>query len=417
MTDQNSSNVNSMSGGDYASFQSLVSAKLGEDDIIIVTDQASSRIASTSKVFTVKFPGDRPEKRLFAKINPLVDSSTDQLSQRFKTFEKEIFFYSHIRPALSLPSILECLGVGRCPEGLCILLEDFVSEGFVVPEANEFMSQVAAKRYLEEIARFHAASLTATEKPWLDEANQEVMKDHVYGGGNDEFVGAFFCSSMETHLKMVRAAIEESLVTSKIGTVDLDKIISLAPRMQKVLGQTRDRSRSPDVNVLMHGDFHMWNVATKKDEVRLFDFQVICIGPFACDLHQFLSQAIAPKVRKENLDLLLESYKLTLLKECKERGMPDDDPILATFSSAMREEYVKSSPMGLLFGLSFVLPRFVEDSEKFEVAKTSSSSADIVRALKESGKRIPEVLQMLADHVEEYVELGVCQVIDEILGD
>ena len=358
--------------------------------------------ASQTSRARVRRRGDREDLRLFIKTNR-EGSQERTWDGMLHIFDKEVTFYGRIVPklgAIDLDVLPKFVGFGRVRNDLHVVLHDF-SDCFSVVPAVRFLPADRVSACLRGLARFHALSLG---RGHLLEEFQDVLRDRVTAEENEPAMRLAFTNNMEAHLKLLAAVLEEKeslpckvVIPDRVTSEVLSKLISYSPMMMRVFRAIRAPTGGGEGrDVLLHGDFHMWNVAVNPDAsaIKMFDFQIVCRGPLGADLQHFLSQAPEPEQRKAMWKTWLEEYCSELNSHCQTRLTP----------SEVQQEYRKRSPIGLLLSLSFILPRFVGagDREAVEAAKKIEDKAKVAALLHSCGQDFWKAIQWLFDCVDEY---------------
>ena len=74
------------------------------------------------------------------------------------------------------------------------------------------------------------------------------------------------------------------------------------------------------------------------------------------------------------------------------------------------QEYQDKSPISFLFGISFILRRFIDDTDKFQKAKEESDSGKVVKLLDGCHAKIWETFELYFEMIEEYVKYDTLNV-------
>ena len=164
------------------------------------------------------------------------------------------------------------------------------------------------------------------------------------------------------------------------------------------------------LSVIIHGDFHMWNIAFDghSQAVKFFDLQVSRYASPMIDVHHYLAQTTTAETRRKHLDEFLAAYQtgfndtLRRLNSAQEHLKRGD----------ILKEYKRVSPWGLLMGVDWILYRFVVDQDSFaeveKQLKIDASKRDngvIVEYLQKSGPKIWLVIQIIFDLIGEMKDL------------
>ncbi len=339
-------------------------------------------------------------------------------------FRREIGFLQQVLPDLTksgdeIASFMpRCLGAGMVGDDTHIILDDFDAKGYSVVAADDFMKARDVESSMRAIARFHALSYGKNE---VMEKWKEPLTDIASAAYFQEFNQDLICKSHpETNLRLMKAVLEApeeklpyDIKSNNVSVELLDKLISAAPRFIEVFKHLR----SPDGNnkVVIHGDFHMWNVALKKgeDAAMLFDFQVICLGSPVADIQHFLSQSPNQEDRRNMWKQWIEIYMNEFNKVYGKDVMAKE---------AVEKEYALRAPIGLICGIAYNLRRFVKQEERSVVVKAKNKAVqggtaeEVVDLLKSCGEEFWKAMQRNFDMVNEYCnDLGALDTIEKIL--
>ncbi len=379
--------------------------------------------ASNSAKVVAAMPADENDRTLFVKILR-ADSHAKVWEDKLDIFKKEITFYREILPALSSPQFElapKFLGAGRIASDVYVVLEDFGSLGFKVVRADRFLDDAAVETCLEGIADFH--SLSAGKSHML-ETWKDTLADRVNAADNEDTVKQLFCRLFEANLRLLKAVLQakdkvrrDISIPEGVSIEILDKLIGFAPRMLRVFRHLRSPREEQYKDLLIHGDFHMWNVALKGDEMRMFDFQIVCRGSAGCDLHHFLSQSPDPKSRRDKWRQWLGVYRQRFNHMCSSRGLPE------VSCQELEDDYRHKAPIGLLCGVAFVLRRFVSEGDEKEAvdaaekcAFSGEPSEKVLSLLSECSEAFWNAMQWNFDMVDEYCnEMNAVETIEKAL--
>lgn len=352
--------------------------------------EATDRVAAEVRRVRVSLSEGR-SLDLFVKASP--DGTTGaELSSSLRTFEKECYFYSDLAKRMRdfvaesssssssedelLGFMMKCYGVGTVAGlGIVIILEDMISSGFEVTSREAFHSRQQAKTCLRSIAEFHAVTRAMLRKGALVEDEEPLLDDFL--SLDMTVMAEYFWKPAVSYLKMMGHIAANGQGSIKIpDNVSAELLLELSTLPAATITQEFRRARrdsGPDCGmgpVLCHGDFHMWNVAFNKESddggVRFFDFQIIFVGSFAADLHQYLSQVTKPndRIQDGGLDELLGCYHESFVKTAKLLSNGDVGD-LPTFD-ALRAAYKSHSVVSFVFAMNWLLVRLVRDPVKLQ---------------------------------------------------
>ena len=425
----------------FDSLESLVSSGFPADKVDQVhldeDDKNHLGMASEAKRGTVLLKAGEKQP-VFIKMCRK-GSTPEKYNGKLHTFDKEIYFFKIIAPILvneskkelqeRFPSFVAC---GTVNGELYLVLEDFSVKGFHSIGKHDFMTDAQVKRCLEVLASMHAASKVAEVKGQVNWSESDLGKattDYLTLPEHEELYSPFFCGSIEAYLKVMQAVMTEKdkgnplvdgiKVPASVNPDLVTMLISLAPKMLRVLRKTRD-PQDGGTDVLCHGDYHMWNVAyvdEDLDQVVLIDFQEYCYASFACDIQQFICQTTTADQRKRSLDDLLSAYADQFTRSWKEYA--DSKHSLPTGFSleSIRAEYAKKSPIGYLLGFDYVMMRFIDDYEMFGKIKKMDDSKDIVENFGKCGRKVWEIIQEYFLSLDELNDIGCFQIVEDFAKD
>ncbi len=404
----------------HDSLESLVRSLLDGAEEVSVSRGAVEGIggaggSSTSRV-RVRFGGSGEERELFVKTNR--EGSQERMwDDIIDIYGKETTFYGEILPRLTPdPDAVEilpkCHGFGRVGNDLHMVFDDFAVQGFSVVSAVKFIDPSSVRTCMKGLGRFHA--LSAGKGHILDDFS-DALRDRLLEV--EKHMTPLFVAWMEENLRFLAAVLEdrEGLLPRRLAipervTLDLvRRLIGHTPRILRVLHDLRAPTGA-ETDVLLHGDYHMWNVAAKPDgsAMKMFDFQIICRGPPGSDLQHFLSQAALPSERRQ-------MWKGWVADYCQEFNKHSGTTISA---KEVEEDYRRKSPIGLLCAMNFILRRFVapEDEEKVEAAKKATEAKEVVALLKGCSSNFWAAIEWLFECVDEYCnEFDAVTIIENVL--
>ncbi|GAB0097004.1 hypothetical protein DMENIID0001_125920 [Sergentomyia squamirostris] len=244
--------------------------------------------------------------------------------EKYGIFDREIYMYETVLPQMFqylssigcmnkiAPSLMKILSN---PVG--IVLEDLCSQNYNVLDRKVGMNLEQTLSILENIAKFHAASVK------IQESNPEIMKKLQKTAASEYF------SSFYTFYKVMMSGLCEE-VCKWPGFEDIaHKLLKLKFNiMEKVLNIYQTPSSSC-FNVLNHNDLWTTNCLFKYDEVGclinsvLIDYQLPYWGSPAFDLNGFLFTSVDDNIRKQYWNYLIYYYHQILsgtLKDLKIKG-------------------------------------------------------------------------------------------------
>ena len=389
-------------------------------------------MGSDSLRATVTLP-DSTSVKLFLKLC-VAGSKVAEYNEQGKIFDKEAHFFLNILPKLlqfqeerSLDEkfridayLPHCYKIGKTSDDgtICILFRDFMSEGFGGVPNDAFMSLEHIHESLRGLAKFHALSFTLMRSD--QELQQKWREDHLLdvnlaheekAAGFKTWMADPLTAFLKIQLHMLTSkseCVEKNLkVPENVTEEKLKRLIEKNENLAVLNARCRKQTGTV-TDVLIHGDFHMFNVATKGNkDILMFDFQWASIGNFALDVQQFLPQASTPDQRKEHLDAFLETYSATFTEAVKALGQTDDS-ILAGFAlDEVKMAYKRQSPVGFAFGLGYVPPRYV-DWDQLQAARklaTDGKTAELTKTLKDFGPKFWNNLQLIFDLLSEYIDI------------
>jgi len=359
------------------------------------------------------------------------DSQEAEWNAKLGIFHKECAFFEEILPRLlahapghaAVRFLPKFVAAGNVNHEAHIVFEDFShGTGLAPPAKEEYLQAEDVVKCMHAIGVFHSLSRTSYNWPRVL-ASSDFLRDRMCAEENEEALKPLFCYLAERNLailtKLVRmklaggAASMAFKVPESITLTNLDRLRGLCENFITAMRACRLATDAP-VDVLTHGDFHMWNVALAADrkDIMMFDFQVVNHGPFACDLHQFLSQTVKSSVRRERIRDFLLAYRLAFLSNCN-----DEETKRVWTEENVTKEYSDRSPVGLAYGLSFILRRFVSGSdETLKRAAASDKDEEAAQILLEAGgEGVWEVVNDLLILLDEYISYGVIEKIDRAL--
>ena len=265
---------------------------------------------------------------------------------------------------------------------------------------------------MERLGSFHGASVKSGVN-WYAEY-PDALKDYLYAEELESIVKGFFVRILRENIRIMRKITQEKSekINPKLNALKIpneinDEFMADLEALTADIHVSCRKARYPDPDnksaaVLLHGDFHMWNVAYKGEtSFKAFDYQILTFGSSACDIHHFLSQNTSPETRKSHLDDFFEAYLKSFA-----RTLGDPDYI---DSELLKSEYRLRSPIGFLMSLAFILPRYVKDDDKFQEVKNESDAGKMVDGLERCLEDTWTLFQLLFDILKEFIDLGTIE--------
>ena len=390
-------------------------------------------MASSSERATVTTAGGK-EVRLFFKVCR-AGSNARKYQEALDTFGKDVAFFRDVLPALEeeaakgnggespvkgiLPRFFGAGMVGEGDGDIYVVLEDFSKQGFKVVSAGDFLEADVAESCLRGLARLHSLGVGRGDLLERLSGEGQVLLDRY---PNSNLLAPLYCDPLEKDCHLMEALLDHRdrlagriRVPQGVKKEDLVRLRKHHKRGLNMLSKLRNPS-SGDARtaVLLHGDFHMWNVAANQDgKVIMFDYQAVTRGRPCSDVQQFLSQSVTSADRRAHLRRWLSAYAEEM-NRCR--------PELKLTVEELQREYERLSPIGLWFAARFMLWRFVdkEDEESFEAAKKAAEEGDSEKAaqlLSQCGEGAFRGLRVVLEAVGEYCRMGALDVMDELFRD
>jgi len=340
-------------------------------------------------------------------------------------FDNERNFFSIILPAMlgnapNHPSSVyfpRYVGDGLVGKEINLVFEDFTVEfGHAPPGQDKYLDQADTKACMRGIGAIHALSRSSGN--WnVVLAHRDLLQDDMCAERNEDYLTPRFCARgnrtlciLENVLKLKEVNVN---VPPSITLETLARMKELSWKWLSILRVIR-RPTNSQLDVLTHGDFHMWNVAMAAGrKPKIFDFQDVMYGPYACDLHHFLSQTVKTSDRRQLLPHFLDAYREGFLEAC-------EDKEIASYwtKENVWKEYKARCPVGFVYGLNFVLARFVKEGmeDKLAAAATATDPMETAQLLEEcGGKAIWETVDDMLSLVDEYLDFGVIDIMETAL--
>jgi len=187
----------------------------------------------------------------------------------------------------------------------------------------------------------------------------------------------------------------------------LSHLYKLTDKFLTLLKMSRKPSGGP-FDVLLHGDYYMWNVALSEgQEPKIFDFEYMCFGSFAYDLQEFLAQTVKTPERVQHLPTFLDAYREGFASAC------DNKDVLEKWTEEnIKKEYKRLAPVGLVYGLHFIPPRFIAKDKLDMAIKESTSPEECVKLMDEKDL---DAIQDTMTLVDECLSFGAIETIETLL--
>ncbi|KAK7078254.1 hypothetical protein SK128_027800 [Halocaridina rubra] len=352
------------------------------------------------------------------KCNPCSESSGIQ-NFVAASFEKEVRFYTELVPLLN--SSLESIGLQQLKLAKCyafdltfgrenLFLNDLRKEGFSMFDRKKGLDKEHMTLVLEELGRFHAASIIAQET--LGEP-LEIKFDFL----NTDFVE--MCENSEMSFSDMLGHFISSGVSilEKVGGYSdtINWLNAIKPTACDIFRETT--TQKPPFDVVCHGDCWNNNILFRYDEigrpvdVRLLDLQMYRKASPATDLNYLMYTSLNGPDRKSNLDTYITLYHSSIVKVLKaaKTEVPFDQ-------EGLRQEYHRKNIYGLLMGM-MVLPLVVNEGEVPELSKIEKGEMEwFMNNLKEQNieniDKYPLLRLRMLSMFDEMIEYGVISLND-----
>ncbi|KAF6200774.1 hypothetical protein GE061_005219 [Apolygus lucorum] len=194
----------------------------------------------------------------------------------------------------------------------CIVMEDLSFEGYTTIDRTKWQSIQQAQFVLRTLARFHAMSKILLSRGQL--TNDD--RGHNMFVNDTKTFRAFFSSALEVLSNAIRTKWEPDW--KDVGQRIADNVDLICDKIKRVF--TYDKK----FEAYNHGDLWSSNMMWKFTEygdvpvsVKFIDWQFAHINSFIIDIVFFLFTSIVPTLRRNNLNLLLETYQEALEKNLK----------------------------------------------------------------------------------------------------
>ena len=273
---------------------------------------------------------------------------------------------------------------------------------------------------MKAIAVFHAYSLVLWKRnpelaaQWADDP---LMKDRL---ADESFVNVtrqFRVDPAVSNLKILQFLMKYKsnskvanilVIPDNITEDKIKKLLQVSDDLAMIGAKSR-KVKGEKTELLIHGDYHMWNVAfDDTNGIVIFDMQTVNRSNFAEDLQQFMSQAVTAGLRKEKTDEFLELYSKTFHETCKALDFTDQEDLNQFTFEAVKAQYKRKTHVGYLNDIKHDMPRFVKDKEAFEKAKTllkeDGNPGEIMALIEKFGSKFWDNLQRFFDNISEYID-------------
>uniref|UniRef100_A0A1B0CUL4 CHK kinase-like domain-containing protein n=1 Tax=Lutzomyia longipalpis TaxID=7200 RepID=A0A1B0CUL4_LUTLO len=254
-------------------------------------------------------------EKFIIKILPSGDRG--KFMEKHNIFYREIHVYDSILPQVS--SLLSQIGCTTklAPECITVLsnpctlvLEDLCNSNYKMLNRREGLNLEQSMDVLENIAKFHAASVK------ISEINPKSM-EMLFENSISECINSF-CIFYKTGLASLKELIEQWEGFEEIA----EKLENLQERIiEKIFENYMKKST---FCVLNHNDLWTNNVMFKYDSSgklinsAIIDYQFVYWGSPAIDLNFFLYTSIEEGVRKAHWNHLIHHYHKILSKTLKD---------------------------------------------------------------------------------------------------
>jgi len=367
-------------------------------------------------------------RRLFMKLNTK-GSQADAVDKLFQIVERETLMYSTFLPALrehqlwksgkeSLSDIfLKFYGSDRVGDTFYLVFEDISENDYIVTSKTDLHTTQQVELALSKIGVYHAISFAWTReekgKELLDKSPVLQIKPFSpaykpwtdWGGYVSQLMRLYKVLLKQQQAgngELKKSDLEINLTEDQLNHLELQTNTSMS------LMANLEMETPSSLGVVVHGDFHMWNMGfNNKDSLKLFDLQICRHSSPMVDLHQYLSQVTSAPDRSKNLgrwlDIYLDAFNSTL-KDVECDTVPFSKETLLS-------EYQRMAPYGFIYGTRWNLRRFVEDEKMFDKcwASLSEEPAEVldgeslVELLDKAGTQIWSALHLIAGILDEAI--------------
>ncbi|KAF2888318.1 hypothetical protein ILUMI_17855 [Ignelater luminosus] len=345
-----------------------------------------SHVCLVSRVNVTGYKNDKVYKKSII-IKELPNPEQHHLYRSNLAMMNEMQAYRRIIPALQQHTTGH-LPVANCiyAEEDLIMLEDLSLDEFK-PNKNKNVgfTLVQCEVVLKALAKLHAASLVMEIKtPKLFEELIKLTKEILYYE-SDSCLLNYQTSYLNNVIEIFRTDSDERIIRALHDLKENSKL-----RLKKLLTTPRRHS------VICHGDCWAGNVLfNSRNEVKLVDLQLMRYGSVARDLTYLFYVNLLPKLRRKNMERLLEEYLHVLKDNITMRGIMLDDILTKEWLDSEMKAFLE---YGVVYGM-WLMPLFFRRREDFEISRKSLDNS--VRAIKQYDTDYKERLREI---ILEYVE-------------
>jgi len=236
-----------------------------------------------------------------------------------------------------------------------MFFEDMRQRGFKLFDRLKSVDELHAELVFKELGRLHAAGKLLIESYGEQEANAKfkIFEDTWSLDESKEMMGNFFSATMVTGSKLAENLGQKYHRAAQV-------LLDLSPDVKK----TMDKLFVPKqpFATILHGDCWSNNILYRYEngkpvEVCLLDLQMVRYSSVGIDLNYFLFTSFNGPVRRNNLDIFLETY-LNAYKSC----LPPNKTCGFTLQE-LRTEFEKNKMYGLVMSL-IILPLIVSTGDE-----------------------------------------------------
>ena len=417
---------------EYGTVQDLLSDILPFKVKDILNLKSEGTIASTRENVTV-VTEDGEEVLLFMKVRRK-GSVTEEFDKVYGMFNREGVMYGEVLPLLDcflkenvsddnlkvLEMFPKYYGGGLVNDDLYLIFEDILTESDrYVTGKSDFHSKEQILLTLQHLGSFHAMSYCLQIKTGVNVLKKfPILDEPVYHPDRVEMFKAYVQGQFTKHLKILQVVSKAFEAKNNLVCSNLDQVCSVQDISRllefgdNLFGGLLFNLLKPDqsTSVITHGDFHMWNIAflghPSPSEAMFFDLQVSRWSSGVTDIVQYLYQVAAtPDRTGQNLDQFVGQYCKGFRSIVKLLGLPTDgvDVCSETWVMAECERLVL---WGVMFGVSFILPRFVQNEDMFNkiddrMLDSDDSDENVIDTLDKSGDDIWFAVKTVMDIIDE----------------
>lgn len=395
-------------------------------------------VASDRKCVKVKTKSGE-EINIFMKIRRS-GSVTEQIDSIFKIFQRESEMYGDILPTLEtflqghadkseelsvLNKFPKYFGSGLVGEDLYLVFEDILTgQRKYVTGKQEFSHSSQQIRFaLSQLGQFHAISYSYQmhTKTSLVE-RYPILEEPVYHPDRVDNLRSMFQGSFIRHIKLLRLVLrgwyaDNKIVKSNIGTVCQEQdLLTMLERGETLMEDIFSLLNQSNHKLLTHGDFHMWNIAFGGNGCELltsatfFDLQSSRVSSGASDIVQYLYQVTTPDNRHQHLTEYVKQYCQAFRTQA-EMILGGENSLEVCSEDWVMSEIKRLSLFGVMFGIDFILPRFLDNDQAFNSltegdleSQDYESVKKTIQIIDKSGANIWWALQTIFDIVNEFMQ-------------